>query len=75
MIIKLSGLAAEMIHTESIEYSGSKDVKTLVQYLYSKSEVYSNIKLFVSINEELANEKQIFTEEDFVLVFTPFSGG
>jgi len=75
MIIKLSGLAAEMIHNESIEYSGSKDVKTLLQFLHSKADVYSNIKLFVSINEELANEKQIFTEEDVVFVFTPFSGG
>lgn len=75
MKIKLSGLAAEMIHTEIIEYSGFKDVKTLLQYLYSNSDGYSNIKLFVSINEKLADEKQVFTENDSVFVFSPFSGG
>ena len=75
MIIKLSGLAVEMIHAESIEYSGSKDVNSLLQFLKSKSDVYSNIKLFVSINEELADEKKNFTEDDTILVFTPFSGG
>lgn len=75
MIIKLSGLAAEMIHNESIEYSGSKDVKTLLQFLQSQSDVYSNMKLFVSVNEELADEKQVFSEDDTVFVFSPFSGG
>lgn len=75
MKINLSGLAAEILQTESVEYTDIKDVKTLLKSLQSKSVVLGSAKLYVTINEELADEQQTFKEGDEVFVFNPFAGG
>ena len=75
MKINLSGLAAEILRTESIEYTDTKDVNTLLKVLQAKSMTLGSAKLFVTINEELAEGQQTFKESDEVFVFNPFAGG
>ena len=75
MKISLSGLAAEILQTESVEYTDTKDVKTLLKVLQAKSKILGSAKLYVTINEDLADKKQTFKESDEVFVFNPFAGG
>ncbi|MCF8379876.1 MAG: MoaD/ThiS family protein [Bacteroidales bacterium] len=75
MRIKLSGIAAEILKTNSIDYSDSREVKTLLESIQSKSEILRKAKIYVSINGELASNEQSFGEKDKVLVFNPFTGG
>ena len=75
MKINLSGLTAEILQTESIEYTDTKDVNTLLKVLQAKSRILSSAKLYVTINEELAEERQTFKESEEVFVFNPFPGG
>jgi len=75
MKINLSGLSAEILQTESIDYTDTKDVKTLLNILRSKSDILDSAKLYVTVNEELVDENQSFNDNDKVLVFNPFAGG
>ena len=75
MKISLSGLAAEILQTENIEYTDTRDVKTLLKVLQAKSKTLGSSKLYVTIKEDLVDEKQTFKESDEVFVFNPFAGG
>lgn len=75
MKIKLSGLAAEKLKAEFIDYGGIKNAKNLLNYLSKQDEELNKIKLFVSVNENLVSEEKDFLESDEVFVFNAFAGG
>ena len=75
MKIKLSGLAAEKLKSEKMDYSGIKDVENLLKSLSKQYPELEKIQLYVSVNEDLASENLTFKEADEVLVFNAFSGG
>ncbi len=75
MKIKLSGLAAEKLKAEFIDYNGKKDAKNLLDYLSKQDSNLKKIKLFVSVNENLISEEINFLDTDEVFVFNAFAGG
>ena len=75
MKIKLSGLAAEILKAETIDYNGKKDAKNLIDHLSKQDADLKKIQLFISVNENLISEEKGFSESDEVFVFNAFAGG
>ena len=75
MKIQLSGLAAEKLKLETLDYSGIKDVENLLKDLSKQNSELEKKQLYVSVNEDLASENLAFNEADEVLVFNVFAGG
>ena len=75
MKIYLSGLAAEKLDSEIFDYSGTKDVESLLEHLSKIDALLNKTQLYVSVNENLASDKTDFIENDEVLVFNAFAGG
>ena len=75
MIIKLTGIAADLYGSGELEVNGVSRVDQLNESLRSSIKGLDNYTYKISVNSKLAGEKEALSEKDEIIVFNPFAGG
>ncbi len=75
MKIKLTGIAAHLAGRSEFEVNGVSRIDKLNDLLKSNIKGLEDYTFMFSINNKLAKGRDVFSEEDRVLVFNPFAGG
>lgn len=75
MIIKLTGIAADLAGKGEFEVNGVSRIDKLNELLKSNIKGLEEHSFMISINNKLAQDGEVFSEKDRVLVFNPYAGG
>lgn len=75
MKIILSGIAAEKNSDKIFQYQGEKNTDELIKNLKIIYSELNDFQVYVSVNQQLALDNIVFSENDIIMVFNPFSGG
>jgi molybdopterin converting factor small subunit len=75
MMVKLSGLSAELFQTTDLEINPALTVKEVKNELFRLQPGLSSYTVLLAVNEKLKGDSYTLGDGDRILVFHPYAGG
>lgn len=69
------GKISDIITDQNLELSGINDTDELKVYLENRFSALSGVKYKLALNKKIVQSKQELTDQDTLVLMSPFSGG